>query len=110
VARHRIMPKPSNGTARRPNKALTSVGWFYQKGWGVPQDDAEAFRWYRRAADKDYAPATTDLASLYEKGKGTPRDFAAALKWYQAAWEHGADKWAAYRLGQFYENGWRREG
>jgi cytochrome oxidase Cu insertion factor (SCO1/SenC/PrrC family) len=43
---------------------------------------------------------------LYEKGKGTPRDFAAALKWYQAAWEHGADKWAAYRLGQFYENGW----
>jgi TPR repeat protein len=87
-------------------EALTSVGWFYQKGWGVPQDDAEAFRWYRKAADKDYAPAMTNLASLYEKGNGTPRDFAAALKWYQAAWEHGADKWAAYRLGQFYENGW----
>jgi TPR repeat protein len=87
-------------------EALTSVGWFYQNGWGAPQDDAEAFRWYNKAADKDYAPAMTNLASLYEKGKGTPRDFAAALKWYQAAWEHGADKWAAYRLGQFYENGW----
>jgi TPR repeat protein len=87
-------------------EALTNIGWFYQKGWGVPQDDAEAFRWYRRAADKDYAPAMTDLASLYEKGNGTPRDFAAALKLYQGAWEHGADKWAAYRLGQFYENGW----
>jgi uncharacterized protein len=87
-------------------EALTNIGWFYQKGWGVPQDDAEAFRWYCMAADKDYAPAMTNLASLYEKGKGTPRDFAAALKWYQAAWEYGADKWAAYRLGQFYENGW----
>jgi TPR repeat protein len=90
-------------------EALTNIGWFYQNGWGVPQDDAEAFRWYRKAADKDYAPAMTNLASLYEKGKGTPRDFAAALKWYQAAWEHGADKWAAYRLGQFYENGWSVE-
>jgi TPR repeat protein len=87
-------------------EALTNIGWFYQNGWGMPQDDAEAFRWYHKAADKDYAPAMTDLASLYEKGKGTPRDFAAALKWYQAAWEHGADKWAAYRLGQFYENDW----
>jgi TPR repeat protein len=87
-------------------EALTRIGWFYQEGWGVPQDDAEAFRWHHKAADKDYAPAMTNLASLYGKGKGTPRDFAAALKWYQAAWEHGADKWAAYRLGQFYENGW----
>jgi TPR repeat protein len=48
----------------------------------------------------------TNIASLYEKGKGTPRDFATALKWYLAAWEHGGDKWAAYRLGEFYENGW----
>jgi TPR repeat protein len=87
-------------------EALTNIGWFYQNGWGVPQDEPEAFRRYNKAADKDYAPAMTNLASLYEKGKGTPRDFRAARKWYQAAWEHGADKWAAYRLGQFYENGW----
>jgi TPR repeat protein len=85
---------------------LASVGWLYEKGWGVAQDDGEALRRYNAAAEKGYAPAMTNLASLYEKGKGTPRDFVAALEWYQEAWEHGADKWAAYRLGQFYENGW----
>jgi TPR repeat protein len=44
--------------------------------------------------------------SVFPTANPRPRDFAAALKWYQEAWQHGADKWAAYRLGQFYENGW----
>jgi uncharacterized protein len=47
----------------------------------------------------------TELAFMYEKGRGAPRDYATAAKWYLEAWQRGGDKWAAYRLSQFYANG-----
>jgi TPR repeat protein len=47
----------------------------------------------------------TELSWMYEKGEATSRDYKAAAKWYLEAWDRGGDKWAAYRLSQFYENG-----
>jgi uncharacterized protein len=85
--------------------ALTSVGSMLEKGQGAARDYETASRLFRQAADRGYAPAMTDLAEMYEKGEGTARDFVAARKWYEEAWDRGADKWAAYRLGQIYENG-----
>ena len=32
--------------------AQYAVGWLYERGRGVPEDDAEAVRWYRLAADQ----------------------------------------------------------
>jgi len=34
-----------------------NVGLMYDKGKGVPQDDAEAVKWYRKAADQGHADA-----------------------------------------------------
>jgi TPR repeat protein len=48
----------------------------------------------------------TNIGEMYERGEGRTRDYVAAREWYERAWERGADKWAAYRLAQFYENGW----
>jgi uncharacterized protein len=76
-----------------------------ERGRGASVDYRTALRLFRRAADQGYAPAMTDLAVMYEKGEGTPRDYAAAAKWYQEAWDRGGEKWAAYRLAHFYENG-----
>ena len=30
---------------------------MYAEGWGVSQSDAEAVRWYRKAAEQGYAEA-----------------------------------------------------
>ena len=35
--------------------AQFNLGFRYDYGWGVPEDDAEAVRWYRLAADQGYA-------------------------------------------------------
>ena len=37
----------------------TALGYKYWVGQDVPQDDAEAVRWYRRAAAQGYADAQT---------------------------------------------------
>jgi TPR repeat protein len=69
------------------------------------RDFADTLATWRRAAEAGSSAAMTELGSMYEKGEGTPRDFAAAAEWYLEAWDRGGDKWAAYRLSQFYENG-----
>ena len=38
----------------------TSLGFMYDKGQGVPQDYAEAVRWYRKAAVQGYAEAQVE--------------------------------------------------
>ena len=38
-------------------EAQHNLGVMYSKGQGVPQDDAEAVKWYRLAAEQGYARA-----------------------------------------------------
>ena len=68
-------------------------------------DFAKALATWRHAAEEGSAAAMTELGWMYEKGQGTQRDFTTAADWYLEAWDRGGDKWAAYRLSQFYENG-----
>ena len=55
---------------------------MYKEGKGVPQDDAEAVKWYRKAAEQGHADAQTILGMMYKEGKGVPQDDAEAVKWY----------------------------
>ena len=41
--------------------AQFNLGIMYDNGRGVPQDDAEAVRWYRLAADRGHATARFNL-------------------------------------------------
>ena len=43
---------------------------MYRNGEGVPQDAAEAVRWFRLAADQGYADAQYNLGVLYAEGHG----------------------------------------
>jgi TPR repeat protein len=64
------------------------VGTMYQMGWGVEQDLAEAFNWYRKAAaDKNYssAKAKADFTRIFRDCKGTPENFNAAVTLYDKA-------------------------
>ena len=65
--------------------AQTSLGFIYGNGRGVPQDDAEAVRWYRLAAEQGDAIAQTNLGVMYSTGQGVPEDIVLAYMWYNLA-------------------------
>ncbi len=70
---------------------------MYVDGKGVPRDDAEADRWWRKAAEHGYAKAQFDLGSMYTLGQGVPRDYVQAYMWLNLAASGGADKAAQVR-------------
>ena len=54
---------------------------MYGAGRGVLQDQAEAAKWFRKAADQGNANAQYDLGIAYFKGLGVPQDYAIAYMW-----------------------------
>ena len=58
--------------------AQTMLGLVYAEGKGVPQEHAEAAKWFRRAATRGHAEAQFALEVLYGLGEGVPQDFIAA--------------------------------
>ncbi len=85
-------------------KAQFNLGLMYAKGRGVPQDDAEAVRWYQLAAEQGDAGAQYNLGVMYDLGRGVPQDDAEALRWYRRAAEQG-DADAQHNLGLMYAKG-----
>jgi len=58
---------------------------MYHDGQGVPQDYAEAVRWYRKATEQNYAAAQFNLGGMYYDGLGVPKDYVQAYKWFNLA-------------------------
>lgn len=85
-------------------KAEARVGRSYDLGLGVPQDRAEAARWWRMAADQGVAYAQASLGAAYDAGQGVPKDYAQAFVWFRKAAEQGY-AFAENNLGAYYENG-----
>ena len=77
---------------------------MYAMGRGVPQDDVEAVRLYRLAADQGQASAQYNLGVMYDDGRGVPQDDAEAVRLYRLAAEQG-DACAQSNLGVMYANG-----
>jgi TPR repeat protein len=82
----------------------TFLGGMYFGGMGVPQDYAEAARWFRKAADQGDAHGQFLLCSLYFLGKGVPQDQTEALKLCRDAAAQG-DAEAQTFLGNIYLDG-----
>jgi len=70
-------------------KAQFVLGLKYDTGKGVPQDYAEAAKWYRKAAEQGYAEAQFNLGTMYDEGRGVRQDYAEAAKWYRKAKDQG---------------------
>jgi TPR repeat protein len=62
-----------------------ALGSLYDMGVGVPQDHAEAVKWYTKAADQGFAEAQYNLATMYFNGRGVRRDYARAYFWANIA-------------------------
>ena len=84
--------------------AQFNLGVMYEEGDGVGQDDAEAAKWYRRAAEQEHenalnrlmemcnkgiAVAQFNLGGMYQDGEGVAQDNEEAAKWYRKAAEQG---------------------
>jgi uncharacterized protein len=83
--------------------AQFNLGTLYLQGLGVREDDAEAEKWFLRAAEQGYAPAQVLVGMIYSMdGKGF--NYAEAAKWYLKAAEQG-DKPAQVAIGEMYEFG-----
>lgn len=70
----------------------------------MTQDEGEAVKWVRMAAEQDYAEAQYDLGARYEDGRGMPEDDAEAIRWYRKAAEQGYRE-AQDRLGIMFRDG-----
>ena len=84
--------------------AQVTLGLIYARGEGVPQDDAEAITWFRKAAVQGNAYALHNIGSSYANGRGVPQDDVEAVAWFRKAAEQGlADAQAT--LGMIYARG-----
>ena len=87
------------GAAMRPNidtikeEALNGnliaafrLGQVYGGGtWGVKQDHAESYKWYRLAAEGGNHSAQALIGLAFEHGRGVNEDLNEAIKWYGMA-------------------------
>ena len=89
------------GQGERPVQPRAS---FTAQGQGVPQDYAEAAKWYRKAAEQGDMDSQNRLAALYLAGDGVQQDYAEAARWYRKAADQG-DIEAQNELGSLYGNG-----
>jgi hypothetical protein len=115
-------------------EAQFNLGLMYENGQGVPQDYAEALKWYRKAAEQGNAKAVKwyrkaaeqgnakavkwyrkaaeqgnaeaqfNLGLMYDKRQGVPQNYAEAVKWYRKAAEQGFAE-AQTNLGIMYFTG-----
>jgi TPR repeat protein len=86
-------------------EAQNTLGTAYNEGQGgLKQDHAEALKWFRRAADKGFAPAQYNLGLAYELGHGVPADEREAFKSYLMAAEQGFGA-AQFNVGNMYAAG-----
>jgi TPR repeat protein len=56
---------------------------MYENGVGVPENDADAVKWYRLAAKQGRARAQNNLGVMYENGEGVSENNAEAIKWFR---------------------------
>jgi len=66
----------------------------------VPEDAAEAVRWYRLAADQGFAAAQYNLGTMYVRGRGVPEDVVTAHMWVSLAASRSTSDVALDRAAQ----------
>lgn len=87
--------------------AQFELGQIYFFGQGVSIDYSEAFKWFRRAAEKENliaSEAQIRTGFMYYEGLGVEQNNTEAAKWFNRAAEQGNGK-AAPILGAMYAGG-----
>ncbi len=84
---------------------MHNLGQMYRDGRGLAQDEAEAARFFRQAANLGIAQAMTSLGIMYVEGRGgLAQDEVEAVRLYRQAANLGRAE-AMFNLGVMYANG-----
>src|SRR5439155_23086971 len=62
---------------------------LYATGIGVARDDAEATKWFMKAAENGNAAAQYNMGVRYAYGRGIPKDNKEAAFWFRKSGEQG---------------------
>ena len=68
-------------------EAQNMLGDMYKSGNGIEENLTEAIKWYRKAAEQDYAAAQFNLGIMYHDGNGVEQDYVEAMRWCRKAAE-----------------------
>lgn len=85
--------------------AQFNLGRSYMLGYGVDEDEVEAFNWMLKAAEQGHVNAQIMTAILYRTEDGpVPADYKKSFGWMQkAAAQNNGTAW--YRLAEYYQKG-----
>ena len=104
-ADRKVLAEIRAGADKGDAKAQYELGRaFFSGTLGVAKDEAEAVKWFRKAAEQNVADAQFSLGVCYANGRGVAEDDAESVKWFRKAAEQNlAD--AQYNLGVCYDSG-----
>ena len=72
--------------------AQVNLGWMYNFGMGVRQNYAEAFKWYKLAAEQGDASAQVKLGWMYNFGMGVRQNYSEAKEWFGKSCDNGSQE------------------
>ena len=82
---------------------------YYKGQKGLPQDYAEAMKWFGKAAEQNCQYAQFKIGEMYYKGEGVSKDYSEAMKWYYKSAEQKYDIAimidAQFKLAKMYYRG-----
>ena len=84
--------------------AANNLGVLYANGRNVPQDFAQAKKWFLFASEHGNPAGEYNLGYAYEHGQGTAVDMPEAVKWFHTAIDHNVAA-AKLELGSMYSSG-----
>lgn len=70
-------------------QAALPLGWYYEDGTGVEQDEKKAFELYKQSYEDGNPDSIYYLARMYYLGKGTEENDAEAYKLFKEASDQG---------------------
>ena len=88
TARRQWFPQAEQGDAT----AQYNLGVIFANGKGVPKNDGEAAKWYRKAAEQCHAGGQFGLGSSYFLGRGVTKNYLQAYMWLALAKAQGYEK------------------
>ena len=91
-ADRKVLAEIRAGADKGDAKAQYELGRaFFSGTLGVAKDEAEAAKWFRKAAEQNVADAQYNLGVCYDSGEGVAKDEIEAYKWWLLAAGNGND-------------------
>ena len=85
-------------------EAQSFLGFMYDTGDRVPENNKAAVLWYTKAAEQGDTLAQASLGVMYDNGDGVPENDKTAVMWYTKAAKQGYAPIQSI-LGVMYDNG-----